>query len=165
MDSNLPRGMTIMPPIVEVHFDGACQPPHRGVAGYGFVVHGEGLDYSEKGLAAPPYSQTSTNNVAEYVGAIRALEYLREKGFHGQLVLLGDSELVIKQLSGEYEVRTEHLKAYHRHLMTLLESFPDARVEWVPRAQNEEADALSKLAIEEAAGKARRYQAGRRPLS
>jgi ribonuclease HI len=154
--------MAIMPPLVEVHFDGACQPPHRGVAGYGFVVHGEGLDYSERGLAAPPYSETSTNNVAEYVGAIRALEYLRTKGFHGQVVLLGDSELVIKQLRGEYEVRTEHLKAYHHHLATLLESFPEARVEWVPRDQNEEADALSKLAVQEAAPAARRVRAGQR---
>jgi ribonuclease HI len=164
MDSNLPRGMTIMPPLVEVHFDGACQPPHRGVAGYGFVVHGEGLDYAEKGLAAPPYSDRSTNNVAEYVGAIRALEYLRKKGFQGQLVLLGDSELVIKQLTGEYEVRSEHLKAYHRHLMTLLESFRDPRVEWVPRAQNVEADELSKMAVREAQSEARRYRAGRRPV-
>jgi ribonuclease HI len=161
MDSNLPRGTTIMPPLVEVHFDGSCQPPHRGVAGYGFVIRGEGLDYSERGLAAPPYSETSTNNVAEYVGAIRALEHLRATEFRGQVVLLGDSELVIKQLNGEYEVRSEHLKAYHHRLKTLLESFREVRIEWVPREQNEEADVLSKLAVQEASRDARRYRSGR----
>ena len=161
MDSNLPRGTTIMPPLVEVHFDGSCQPPHRGVAGYGFVIRGEGLDYTEHGLAAPPYSDASTNNVAEYVGAIRALEYLRGRGFHGQVVLLGDSELVIKQLNGEYEVRSEHLKAYHLLLKTLVESFPEVRIEWVPREQNEEADILSKTAVREASREARRYHSER----
>jgi ribonuclease HI len=158
MDANLPRGTAIMPPLVEVHFDGSCQPPHRGVAGYGFTIHGEGLDYTERGLAAPPHSERSTNNVAEYIGAIRALEHLRSRGFHGQVILMGDSELVIKQLQGEYEVRSEHLKAYHQHLKMLLETFPNARIEWIPREQNEEADALSKLAVQEASRSARRYR-------
>lgn len=153
--------MTLMPPLVEVHFDGSCQPPHRGVAGYGFVVRGEGLDYSERGLAAPPYSDTSTNNVAEYVGAIRALEYLRGRKFLGQIVLIGDSELVVKQLNGEYEVRSDHLKAYHQHLTSLLKAFSDVKIEWVPREQNEEADALSKAAVQEATREARRFRSSK----
>jgi len=159
-DIALPRGITTAGDgPVHVHFDGACQPPRGGgVATFGFTIEGVGLDYEECGLATRPYSERATNNVAEYVAAIRALEWLRSRGYRGEVVLSGDSQLVIRQVRGEYEVRKEHLKAYHSRLLQLVAEFRAVRFEWIPRQENARADALSKSALLDAAGEARRYR-------
>ena len=162
-DRELPRGIAttdVAVPMV-VHFDGACQPPgSAGVAGWGYVIEGPGFHFEECGLATRPFSAHSTNNVAEYVGAIRALEKLRSMQYQGAVVVEGDSELVIRQMKGEYQVRAEHLKAYHEWLQTLASSFAQVEFQWVPREENSVADALSKKAIEEAWADARRHKAG-----
>jgi ribonuclease HI len=132
---------------VQVHFDGACEPSRQGrVAAYGFTVEGGGLDHEEGGLAVRPGSERATNNVAEYSGAIRALEYLISREFHGPVLVVGDSQLVIRQMTGEYEVRAEHLLAYHDHLAGLARRFEQVTWTWVPREENVRADALSKMA-------------------
>ena len=157
MDPDLPRGTTIMDRTVWVHFDGACEPPAGGgIATYGFVVEGEGLDHEEWGPAVRPGAEHATNNVAEYVAAIRALEYVSSRGYQGRVEVLGDSQLVIRQMQGEYEVRAEHLKAYHAHLTTLSRRFSQVEFRWLPREQNERADALSKRAVLEVQGDLRR---------
>ncbi len=163
-DLGVPRGVAIPETQeVQVHFDGACQPPRGGgVSTYGFVVEGAGLFYEECGLAVPPFSEHATNNVGEYVGAIRALEWLSSRRFHGRVLLFGDSQLVIRQISGEYAVRKAHLKEYHRWLTTLSKGFSEVRFEWIPRAQNSRADELSKQAVAEHAAQASQSRAGRR---
>ena len=163
-DEDLPRGVATLggAPVI-VHFDGACQPPKGpGVATFGFTVEGEGLYAEESGLATRPFSEHSTNNVAEYVAAIRALEWLRSQGYKGALTMTGDSQLVIRQMKGEYEVRTEHLKAYHDWLARLATEFVSVEWQWVPREENRLADSLSKRALEEARPLARRLQDGSR---
>jgi ribonuclease HI len=160
-DVVLPRGIAVpdaSAPVL-VHFDGSCQPPAGGgVAGWGFVIEGPGLHFEECGLATRPYSAHSTNNVAEYVGAIRALEQLRSIGYTGSVIMEGDSQLVVRQMNGEYEVRAEHLKAYHEWLGQLARSFQRVEFRWVPREENTVADALSKLAVEDAWGDAKRHR-------
>lgn len=150
MESEIPRGSTIYPHIVQVHFDGACERFGSGsVATYGFTVEGEGLDHEDLGLAVPPFSVHATNNVAEYVAAVRALEWLRGRKFTGHVLLIGDSQLVVRQMKGEYAVRREHLKGYHKHLHQLARGFAEVTYEWVRREENRRADALSKEAMEE----------------
>lgn len=159
-DTEIPRGITTMDgQTVHVHFDGACQPPKGpGVATYGFTVEGEGLYFEDQGLATRPYSDRSTNNVAEYVAAIRALEWLRDRGYRGTVIASGDSQLVIRQMRGEYQVRSEHLQAYQSWLARLAGDFAAVEWHWVPREQNIRADALSKGALEEARPAARRLR-------
>jgi ribonuclease HI len=160
-DAQIPRGVTTLDGRgVHVHFDGACQPPKGpGVATFGFTIEGEGLDYEECGLANRPFSERSTNNVAEYVAAIRALEWLHEQGFRGTVVVSGDSQLVIRQMLGEYQVRAEHLQDYHTWLTRLASEFEAVQWVWIPREQNQRADALSKVALEEARPVSRRARA------
>ncbi len=130
---------------VVVHFDGACEPARGGgVAAYGFTIEGEGRDREECGLAVRPNAPTATNNVAEYLGAIRALEFLARSGYSGPVEVRGDSQLVIRQSTGEYAVRTAHLKPLHDRLMELAQGFEEVRFRWVPRDANRRADALSK---------------------
>jgi ribonuclease HI len=161
MDENrIPRGVARMDvPTLQIHFDGACQPPKGpGIATYGYTIEGPGFYEEDRGLATRPYSEHSTNNVAEYVAAIRALEWLRSHDLHGAIVVSGDSQLVIRQMLGEYEVRTEHLRAYHDRLAQLAAEFASVTWRWIPREQNARADALSKQALEEAAADARRHR-------
>lgn len=163
-DREIPRGVAAIDPArVEVRFDGACDPPRGGgVATFGFVVSGAGLYHEDCGLAVRPHVLHATNNVAEYVAAIRALEWLNGQGYQGAVELVGDSQLVIRQMKGEYEVRAEHLKAYHHHLSQLAARFERVEYEWVPRESNARADALSKQALREAMADLGRRVVGRR---
>jgi ribonuclease HI len=137
------------PERVVVHFDGACQPPRGGgVAAYGFTVHGASIDHEDFGLAAPPGSPMATNNVAEYTAAIRALEYLRARGYRGPVEMLGDSQLVLRQFSGEYEVRATHLLPLRERLRVLVGAFAVVRFRWIPRSENQRADELSKQGLQ-----------------
>ena len=151
-DRDIPRGVAAVDPSsVVVHFDGACEPPRGGgIASYGYVVEGGGLYQEGRGLAVKPFSPRATNNVAEYVAAICALEWLDARGFRGEVVLTGDSQLVVRQMRGEYEVRAPHLRAYHDRLAQLATRFRHVEYVWVPREQNQHADALSKEALAEA---------------
>jgi ribonuclease HI len=143
---------------VHVHFDGACEPPRGGgVATYGFTVEGEGLDHEEKGLAVRPWSPRATNNVAEYTAAIRALEWLAAQGYSGKVRLLGDSQLVVRQMQGQYRVRMPHLREYWERLRTLARHFEGVDYVWIPREINQRADELSKEALVESLPEARRH--------
>ncbi len=150
-DRALPRGVTSAPDGPdEVHFDGACELVRgRRVAAYGFTVDGPGVRHEDSGLAVPPGHERATNNVAEYVAAICALEWLARHGHTGELRVLGDSELVIKQMHGDYRVRAEHLLPYHERLVQLARGFRKVEFVWVPREENTRADELSKRPIRE----------------
>jgi ribonuclease HI len=157
-DQELPRGVAAASgePVV-VHFDGACEPARGGgVATFGYTIEGGGWDLEDAGLAVRPYSEHATNNVAEYVAAIQALERLHGLGWAGPLEVRGDSQLVIQQMRGEYAVRAVHLRQYHARLDQLARTFSEVRWVWVPREENERADALSKQALVEHARSARR---------
>ncbi len=133
--------------VVRVEFDGACEPPVRGRMGYGFVVRGAGLDARGAGRVRPTPDGRSSNNIAEYAGAIAGLEFLRDAGYRGPVLLVGDSQLVVRQMNGEYEVRAPHLRPLSERLRALGGRFARLDVSWIPREQNAEADALSKRGL------------------
>jgi len=92
-----------------------------------------------------PIVATSTNNQAEYQALIKGLEWLREA--QADVVeVFGDSMLVINQLAGSYECRSEILITYYERSMQLLKEFKDFRLEHVPRLHNEEANRLAQHA-------------------
>jgi ribonuclease HI len=148
-DSVIPRGVAAIPDgPVHVHFDGACEEVGgRRVAAYGYTLEGAGLAHEEFGLAVPPGHPRATNNVAEYVGAICALEWLVGQRYTGGVSLAGDSQLVIRQMTGEYRVLSEGLRPYHERLVQLARAFRHVEFLWVPREENSRADELSKLGI------------------
>lgn len=133
---------------VVVHFDGAC---FAGRAAWGFTVDGGGVDHEGKGqirLETPTDTgQTGTNNLAEYTAAIRALEYLRSRGYRGPVEVLGDSQLVVRQVNGEYAVKAPHLVGLHERVRALARDFERITFTWVPRESNRRADTLSKEAL------------------
>lgn len=136
---------------VTVNFDGSSTLV-RGhlIGGWGFTVTGGGLDHEEHGRVERKTSENSreTNNVAEYTAAIKALEYLVRSGYSGPVDLVGDSQLVVRQMTGEYKVRASHLVPYHQSLRSLSSRFESIRYLWIPREENSRADVLSKRVLE-----------------
>lgn len=142
--------------MITAYFDGLCEPKNPGgVATYGFLVLRDGKILHEgHGLAATPYSDGATNNVAEYSGALRALEWLLSQGLEKEKILVrGDSDLIIKQIKGEYKVKSPLLAPLYSQVKALLPRFPSLAFEWVPREENRDADRLTNLAYAEYAGK------------
>jgi ribonuclease HI len=96
--------------------------------------------------AAEPIG-TATNNIAEYRALLRGIELAAEHGAT-ELDLLGDSELVVKQIRGEYKVKDAGLKPLHAQARQALSAFSDWSFEHVRREQNAEADALVNQALD-----------------
>ena len=95
------------------------------------------------------YLGEATNNVAEYRAVIAGLERAREHGVR-RLTLRTDSELVIKQLKGEYRVRDEKLIPLYNKAARLLDAFDHVELRHVRREYNTEADRLANEAMDRA---------------
>jgi ribonuclease HI len=83
----------------------------------------------------------ATNNVAEYRALLLGIERARELGA-SELDLVGDSELVVKQVRGDYRVKQEHLRPLRQEVRTALSGFERWSISHVRREQNAEADRL-----------------------
>jgi ribonuclease HI len=93
----------------------------------------------------------ATNNVAEYRAVILALEKALDFGA-GSVTVYLDSELVVRQLRGEYRVREAHLKTLHRQALEILNRFSKYNIHHVPREENRRADQLANEAIDQKIG-------------
>jgi ribonuclease HI len=96
---------------------------------------------------------TATNNVAEYRALLLGLECARE--LHaGEVELVGDSELIAKQVQGLYKVKHPAMRPLHAEATAALRAFDRWSIRTVPRAQNAHADALVNAALDQARGAA-----------
>lgn len=93
----------------------------------------------------------ATNNVAEYRALLLGLDRARARGAR-EVELVGDSELVARQVRGEYKVKDEALKALHAKVVKALADFDSWSIRSVPREENAEADRLVNVALDAAAG-------------
>ena len=89
----------------------------------------------------------TTNNVAEYRALLLGLRQAREWGAT-DVEVVGDSELIAKQLQGLYKVRKEDLRPLHEQARALMSQFERFSIRTVPRAQNARADALVNAALD-----------------
>lgn len=146
------RSSSIHPYLIRVFFDGLCQPVNPGgIACYGYLIRKDGkLVHQDYGVAGQPFSKDATNNVAEYTALIKALEWLLENSTNEPVRIISDSELVVRQLKGEYKVKSKRIVPLFRKASSLKDSFANIEITWVPREENKEADALTNLAYEEA---------------
>ena len=133
--------------MITIYFDGLSYPKNPGgVAAYGYLVYrDEGLLW--KGFGGVGQGRGMTNNVAEYEGLKAAALWLVDEGIEDKIVIKGDSELVIKQMKGQYKVSSATSKKYVPEIRKLLEG-KDVVFAWVPREENEEADKLSRMGYE-----------------
>jgi ribonuclease HI len=125
--------------------DGAARG-NPGDAGCGAVIlDGNGTVVKELSR----YLGHVTNNVAEYEGLLMGLEALLRLG-KKRIRVQSDSQLLVRQLNGEYRVKDEKLKALFQKAMSLLRQFETYRIVHVPRELNKLADRLANKGIDEA---------------
>lgn len=95
-------------------------------------------------------SPRETNNVAEYTGLLRGLRHLALLPHASSCVVVvyGDSQLVIRQLKGEYKVSNPRLQTLWRQCCTYAQSLLQVEYVHIPRAQNKRADALANVAMD-----------------
>ena len=116
-----------------------------GPAAYGVVMRdGRG----EVVARLKKYIGQNTNNVAEYFALIAALDYAQAHGIRA-LRLESDSELLVKQMRGQYKVKSEELKPLFERAKKMSQTLESFRIEHVYREQNREADALVNQALDE----------------
>ncbi len=127
-----------------IHSDGASRG-NPGEAGAGAVISdSQGRTVKELKV----YLGMTSNNVAEYQAATLALEMAWDLGARSVTASL-DSELVVRQLRGEYRVREPHLKILHQQAMEVLNRFSRYSILYVPREENRRADQLANEAIDQ----------------
>jgi ribonuclease HI len=90
---------------------------------------------------------TATNNVAEYRALLLGLRCARDLGAT-EVQIIGDSELIARQVQGTYKVKHEAMRTLHREAMDALRQFDRWSIRTVPRAQNAHADALVNAALD-----------------
>lgn len=129
---------------ITVFTDGASRG-NPGEAGVGLVFFDrDGKELLRKGR----YIGQSTNNVAEYTALLVALEEAARLGA-SRLRVFSDSELMIKQLRGEYQVKNESLQPLHQAALSQAASFDSVSYTHVPRERNKIADRLANEAIDD----------------
>src|SRR5919201_206651 len=134
--------VSIMNLLIEVYFDGLCQPINPGgIACYAFVVKRDGKTiHSDYGVAGEPFSADSTNNVAEYMALAKALEWLLTNNLVADKVeIKSDSQLVVNHLIGNYKVKAKRIIPLYQKVLLLESRFHSVQIKWVPREKNREA--------------------------
>jgi ribonuclease HI len=136
--------------MIELSFDGACEPNPGGAMSYGVYMDRDGKTLWSEGKVIPleTYGQ-ATNNIAEYAGLKAGLEYLIENKLTDEMLIVsGDSKLVLEQMFGTWQIRKGAYVKIAKETARLLTRFRHVMHEWVPREKNIVADALSMAALE-----------------
>ena len=129
---------------VHLYFDGASRG-NPGPAAVGWVlVSGDGI-VAEGGHTIG----RATNNQAEYEALIEGVSVARDYGFD-EIDVRGDSELIVKQVRGEWDTNDPELREYRVTVRELLTAFDEWSLEHVPREINDRADELANEALDEA---------------
>lgn len=127
-----------------IHIDGAAKG-NPGPAAIGLVGHTpEGTLLFQNAL----YIGETTNNVAEYTALIEALQLALKHGAQ-EVRVASDSQLVVRQIQGTYQVKKPHLKELYARATALIRRFKHVEVFHIPREENAEADSLANLAIKQ----------------
>jgi ribonuclease HI len=132
-------------PLLRIHTDGASRG-NPGAAAYAYTIEQDGRD----DVAEADCIGRMTNNQAEYTALIKALEHaLEDVGANFQVVVHSDSELMVKQMNGEYRVKDADLRPLYEKARALSDRFQGGvQLVHVRRSQNTRADALCNEALD-----------------
>src|ERR1700757_2098391 len=132
------------------HIDGGARG-NPGPAGYGVVLTDQA---GRKVAALSDYLGHQTNNYAEYSGLLAALDSAPKHG-HKALKVVADSELLVKQIRGEYKVKSPSLLELYQRARKMIGQLEWFSIQHVLRGGNQEADRLANLAMDKGMGRNR----------
>ena len=130
------------------HIDGGARG-NPGPAGYGVVITDQA---GHKVAALSEYLGHQTNNYAEYNGLLAALDYALKHGYKA-LKVVADSELLVKQIRGEYKVKSPTLLDLYQRARKMITQLDWFSIQHVLRGGNQEADRLANLAMDKGMGR------------
>jgi ribonuclease HI len=130
--------------VLTIYTDGASRG-NPGAAAFAYVIERDGQEPIEEADCLG----RMTNNQAEYTALVRALEHALELGGQHRLLIHSDSELMVKQMNGEYRVKNEELRDLYQQACNLRDRFDGSvTIRHVRRAQNQRADQLCNEALD-----------------
>ena len=138
---------------ITLYADGGSRG-NPGVAGSGFVITDVVQNQRIEGVVPLGYG---TNNEAEYAGLICGLAAALKYGYQ-EVNIFMDSLLVVKQVSGAYQVKAENLQPFHRKAQELLRKLVSYKITHVTRSKNTEADHLSNRAMDFVSGHIQKFR-------
>ena len=136
-----------------IHTDGGARG-NPGPAAAGVVIEGDPVGHKEYG----EYLGEVTNNEAEYRAVILALKKLKhligsEKAKDSSVEIHVDSELLERQLNGEYKIKDENIKNFFVEIWNLKTDFGEVVFKHIPREENVEADRIVNQILDREVGK------------
>ncbi len=140
-----------------LHIDGAARG-NPGPAGIGVVLWDEAGAFREEHHA---YIGEATNNVAEYEALLFGVRKAKELGY-AAVKVFSDSELLVRQIRGQYRVKNPRLRVLYDQVQDLVRSFDAFEIAHVGRGMNARADLLANKAIEAVLGGRRQGSATHR---
>jgi phosphoribosylglycinamide formyltransferase-1 len=136
------QGVNILSEELAVYIDGGSRG-NPGPAAAAFILE----EPPETQLEAKAYFLgKATNNVAEYTGIVKALEAAKQIGAK-RLKIFSDSQLLVKQINGEYRVKSDQIRPLYQKALNLLNQFESWKVQYVTREKNKQADRLVNKAL------------------
>jgi ribonuclease HI len=142
-----PSGPKSAAPAYRANIDGGSRG-NPGPAAYGAVIRDPGGAVLAK---LKKYIGRTTNNVAEYYALIAALDYGQSHGIRA-LRVESDSELLVKQMRGQYKVKSAELRPLFERARKMSQALEFFRIDHVYRERNAEADAVVNEALDESSG-------------
>jgi len=136
--------------MIIVYVDGLCEPQNpNGVACWGFWIYKDGKkQFGGKGVIGE--GSGMSNNLAEYTALCKALKELINHGWQNEeIIVKSDSQLLINQMNGYWEAHGGLYYSAYIEALKISQEFRKISFVWIPREENEEADALSRQAYEE----------------
>lgn len=154
----------ILPNNLLLHTDGGCMPKNPGGISVSAWVFYDANDTSnpihQEGCVVREGGDLSTNNYAEYMAFLLALQQLADWNWRGTLTAKLDSKLIVDQIVGNWNVQAAHLNTIREQIFDLFkelkihiptmdnlfapQNFTDLNMMWIPRKQNSVADQLCK---------------------
>jgi|AntAceMinimDraft_11_1070367.scaffolds.fasta_scaffold02541_8 ribonuclease HI len=125
-----------------LYFDGACKS-NPGKAGAGMVIYKNNVEIASDSVYI---GEKETNNVSEYIGLLIGMKTAIHLGIT-DLIVRGDSMLVIKQMNGEYKVKSDTLREHYTNAKGFEKMFEKITYEHVYRNKNKRADELANIGV------------------
>ena len=153
-DEEAPRAKGAVAEMITAYCDGGSRG-NPGPSGYGVSIEGA---KGEKVAELNEFLGVKTNNFAEYSALLAALEFSLTQGHKG-LRVVADSELMVKQIKGQYQVKSPDLRPLYDEAKRRIAKLDKFEIQHVLRNKNKRADALANEAMDKGAGKTVRLAA------